>query len=135
MTNFEKLLDITFPVVERLMEEYGEFYPIATAIKNNDEIVPVATFYEEEYPKSAELLEKLKEVFIAKKKDYKALVICYNAKMIHPETGDKTDVIIFIAEDKENDLFYHFYYPYSIVNKAIDFGEPWKSEKGIEIFK
>jgi hypothetical protein len=135
MTNFEKLLDITFPVVERLMEEYGEFYPLATAIKNNNEIVPVATFYEEEYPKAAQLLEKLKEAFIAKKNDYKAFVICYNGKMIHPETRNKTDVIVFIAEDKVNDLFYHFYYPYSIVKKAINFGEPWKSEKVKEIFK
>ena len=134
MTNFERLLDITFPVVERLMEEYGEFYPIATAIKNDNEIVPVATYYEEEYPKAAELLEKLKEAFIAKKNDYKALVICFNGKMNHPDTGNKTDVIVFIAEDKENDLFYHFYYPYSITKKKIDFGEAWKSEKPKQIF-
>ena len=134
MTNLEKLLDITFPVVERLMEEYGEFYPLATAIKNNNEIVPVATFYEEDFPVAAQLLDKLKESFIGKKNDYKALVICFNGKMNHPDTGKKTDVIVFIAEDNENDLFYHFHYPYTIINKAIDFGEPWKSIKQKEIF-
>ena len=135
MTNFEKLLDITFPVVERLMEEYGEFYPIATAIKLDGDVVPVATFYGEEHPTAADLLEKLKDAFIAKKEDYRSLVICYNGNMIHPENRKKIDVIVFIAEDNDDKEYYHFYYPYKIHGNNITFDEPWKSEKLAEIFK
>ena len=135
MDEIEQLIHGTFPTVEKLMEEYGEFYPLANAIKNNGEMVPVGTYYGEEHPKAHELLEKLKEAFYAKKNDYKALVIFYNVEVINPETNLKNKAIAVLAEEKAEKISYTFFYPFSIKKKEMIFYEPWKSSKEIEIFR
>ena len=134
MDKIELLLNDTFPVIEKLMEEYGEFYPLASAVKNDNSIAPVATFYEDDYPKASDLLEKLKEAFLAKKDDYKALVIFYNVKVINPNTKIKTDAIAVLAEEKSEHISFTLFYPFTVKKNEMIFSEPWKSYKEREIF-
>ena len=38
MKDFEILLENTFPFIENMLTEHGEFYPLASAIDKNDKI-------------------------------------------------------------------------------------------------
>ncbi len=54
--NCEKLMNALLPVAERMLSQYGEFYPYDGYMKPNGEIVQVGAKDEDtDYPKSKDL--------------------------------------------------------------------------------
>jgi hypothetical protein len=135
MNDVERLLDNTFPLVEDLLKNYGEFFPIASAIKIDDTIAQVGTYDGNDKPLSNKVISDLKNAFKAKVKDYNAIAIFYDVKVVNPNTKLKTDAVAVFAETKNEDTAYVFYYAYSLTdNKQLIFSDSWKSKNGKEIF-
>ena len=91
----DRLIDETFPLVDRLLEKYGEFFPLAAAVLQDDSLASVATYDGDEKPKSdtviADLKEAIKKGFI--NGEYKAAVIFYDVYAVNPSTNIKSDAV------------------------------------------
>jgi hypothetical protein len=135
MNDIERLLDSTFPLVENLLTKYGEFFPLASAIKTDDTIAEVGTYFEEEKPLSDKVIAQLKKSFRAKKEDYKTIAIFYDVRVVNPNTNSKTDAVAVFVETKNEDTSYIFYYPYILkTDKQPAFSDSWKEKNNKEIF-
>lgn len=136
MDDFEKLLNTTFPFVEDLLKKYGEFFPLASAIDKNGKVVTVGTYDGNEHPVSEKVIADLKAALQngAKKGEYNASTIFYDAKVIDPNTNEKTDVVIVFAESKNDTTAYKFFYSYQLKDNVLTFGNSWKTTTEKEIF-
>ena len=65
MDDIEQLLNSTMPFVEKLLTKYGEFFPLASAIKVDGSIAQVGTYDEDEKPLSDKLITDFKTAFKA----------------------------------------------------------------------
>ena len=131
MNDIERLLDSTFPLVEDLLKDYGEFFPLASAIKTDETIAQVGTYDGDEKPLSNKVIADFKNAFKAKAKDYKTIAI----KVVNPNTNSKTDAVAVFVETKIEGTAYVFYYPYSLTNdKQLTFSDSWKNKNDKEIF-
>lgn len=135
MRDIERLLDSTLPFVEDLIRKYGEFFPLASAIKTDDAIAQVGTYSEEKKPLSAKVIAELKKSFRAKKEDYKTIAIFYDVRVVNPNTNLKTDAVVVFTETKNESTAYLFYYPYILkTGKQLTFSDSWKEKIDKEIF-
>ena len=134
MNDIKRLLNSTMPLVKELLEKYGEFYPLASAIKINDSIAQVGTNNGDEKPLSKNLILEIKKALKHKKDTYKTIAIFYDITTVDPDTNVKIDAIAVFVENKNNDFAFTFYYPYTLKNKKLIFLDPWKSEIEKEIF-
>ena len=132
MTEIQKILDVTFPFVETLLTDYGEFYPLASAVNNNDEVEQVVREEDEEndFPKSNTVIGELKKELHWNRNKFKAIAIFYDVSVKERQT----DAIAVFVEQKEEKLAYTFYYAYKMVEGKPMFSESWKVEKEMEIF-
>lgn len=135
MNDIERLLDSTFPLVDDLLKNYGEFFPLASAIKTDNTIAQVGTYFGDERPLSNKVITELKKSFRAKVEDYKTIAIFYDVKVVNPNTNLKTDAVAVFIETKIEDTAYVFYYPYTLTNdKQLSFSDSWKNKNDKEIF-
>ena len=135
MNDIERLLDSTFPFVEELLMEHGEFFPLASAVKTNDSIAQVGTYDGDEKPLSNTVIEDLKAAFRAKKDDYKTIAIFYDVRVVDPNTNQKTDAVAVFVETKIDITAYTVYYPYILTTDGeLSFSDAWKNASAKEIF-
>jgi len=131
------LIDGTFPLIDTLLEKYGEFFPLAAAILQNDRIASVATYDGDERPKSDTVIADLKEAIKVgfKNREYKAAVIFYDIYVTHPETNIKSDAVAIIYESAEENFGLKFFYPYKLSEKKeLTYDRGWYNEIPKEIF-
>jgi hypothetical protein len=135
MDDTEQLLNSTMPFVEELLTKYGEFFPLASAIKVDGSVAQVGTYDGDERPLSDKLITDFKTAFKAKRDKYRAVTIFYDVRVVNPDTEQKVDAIaVFVETEYENDAF-TFYFSYSLTpDKGIEFGNSWKNLKPKEIF-
>ena len=135
MSDVQRLLDNSFPFVEELLKNYGEFYPLASAIRADDSIAQIGTFDGNDNPLSEQVIAVLKKGLRAKKENYKSIIIYYDVRVINPFSGQKTDAVAAYFESKYDKTAYVFYYPYVLTKgRCIEFFKSWKEEAGKEIF-
>jgi len=136
MTDQERLIKSTLPFVEDLLKAYGEFFPLASAIKTNDSISQVGTHDGDDKPLSDKLILELKTAFKAQKNDYKTIAIFYDVRVVDPNTELKTDAVAIFTETKNENSGYTFYYPYVLTsdNRITFSPDHWKNTNDKEIF-
>ena len=135
MSDAQRLLDNNFSFVEELLKKYGEFYPLASAIRADDNIVQIGTFDGDEKPLSDKLIGDLKKGLRAKKENYKSIIIYYDVRVASPFSEQKTDAIAAYFESKYEKTAYVFYCPYLLTKeREIKFFKSWKEETAKEIF-
>ena len=133
MTDLERLIDNTFPLVEKLLIENGEFYPLASEINSKNEIVHLGTYDGDEQPLSDTIISNLKSAFKAKKEKYNIVSIFCDVSIINPNTNLKTDAISILVEDEKTAA--KIFYPYMLTkNLELSYSEPWSIECNQEIF-
>lgn len=132
MEEIQNILDKTLPFVESLLKDYGEFYPLASAINQNGEVEQVLLEEDEEndFPKSASVIGELKKELRWKRDRFKAIAIFYDVTV----KEEQTEAIAVFVEHKEEKQSFTFYYPYKVVEKEIIFSKSWKVENEMEIF-
>jgi len=132
MNEIQKILDVTFPLVETLLKDYGEFYPLASVV-NLDKTVEQITDFEGndiEFPGSVSVLKSLKNKLHSESEHFLAIAIFYDVRLKEKET----DAIAVFVEDKSENSAYTFYFPYKIEESEIIFEESWKTLQSKEIF-
>jgi hypothetical protein len=132
MIEIQNLLDKTLPFVTTLLKDYGEFYPLATAVNLHKEVEQVLLEEDEEndFPTSATVIGELKKAISWQKDEFIAIAIFYNVAL----KEEQTDAIAVFVELKEGNQAFTFYYPYKIIDREVVFSESWKAEKEMEIF-
>jgi hypothetical protein len=135
MNDIEQLLNSTIPLVEDLLKKYGEFFPLASAVKTDGSIVQVGTYDGDEKPLSDKLIADFKTAFKAKQDDYRTVMIFYDVRVVNPQSEQKVDAIAVFVETKYDNDAYTFYFSYSLTSdKELEFSNSWKSLKEKEIF-
>ncbi|HEV8506546.1 MAG TPA: hypothetical protein VGQ53_14140 [Chitinophagaceae bacterium] len=136
MSDIQRLIDITFPFVQKLLTEYGEFFPLASAVKCDDQIAQVGTYNNDERPLSDTLIADLKKGLKAKQGEYKCVAIFYDVRVIIPVTNLKSDAIAVFTEAQYENNGFIIYYPYELTKekKLIMKEGVWKEATNKEIF-
>lgn len=132
MTEIQKILDVTFPFVENLLTDYGEFYPLASAVNKNGEVEQVVREEDEEndFPKSNTVIGELKKELRWNRDEFIAIAIFYDVTIKEKHT----DAIAVYVESKLEKQAYTFYYAYKMIENKPEFSESWKVAQEIEIF-
>lgn len=132
MNDIQNILSITFSFVENLLEDYGEFYPLASVVKNDKTVDQFLTNDKDgnEFPKSKSVIERIKCELHLKQNDFIAFAIFYDVKL----KEKNTDAIAVYVEHKIESFAYTFYYPYKIIENKPKFNDSWKVIEQMEIF-
>lgn len=137
MKDFQRLLDATLPFIEDLLTQYGEFYPLASAINSQNEIVQVAAAPGEEFPTSDKVIAALKSglVHAARNGQYTCIALFYDVKVKNEKTGHPTDAIAVFAENNKDNTAFNFFYPYTKApDNTLTFAESFGNTIDKEIF-
>jgi hypothetical protein len=130
MKEIQNILDALLPFIENLLKEYGEFYPVATALNNDGELIHLDTFEGDDNPESENVIDYSKKELLSMRNSIQACCIFYDVHL-----GDEnTDAVAVLVESKTENLSFMFYQPYDIDQGKVVFGVPWKVEKAPEIF-
>lgn len=133
MDDIQNILDETFPLVERLLKEYGEFYPLSSAVNIEQKVEHVILEEDEENdnPKSNSVIAELKKELRWRKDEFLAIAIFYDVKLKERQT----DAIAVFVEHKIKMEAYTFYYPYKLIDKDLVFEKSWKVIEKMQIFE
>ena len=83
MNDIQNILDITFPFVEKLLKDYGEFYPLASVVNLKYEVEQLLLPEDEEndFPKSIGVIGEIKKELRWKRDECIAIAIFYDVKL------------------------------------------------------
>ncbi|HNR21206.1 MAG TPA: hypothetical protein PKN75_15075 [Bacteroidia bacterium] len=118
----------------RLIEQFGEFYPIAFGFSSNSEIIPVVTFFEE-FPQIDKYYSDLVSALNQSNNhhSFSEVIICSNVSVGQTENEDAINALEFkfdsLTEERKN-----LYMPYIIVNGKMQFQEGYYTEGTLEFF-
>lgn len=129
MNDIQNILDITFPFVEKLLKECGEFYPLASIVNLNYEVEQflLPEDKENDFPKSIGVIGEIKKGLRWERDEFIAIAIFYDVRL--KEKG--TDAVAVSVEHKLEEQAFTFYYPYKLIDNDLFFSESWKE---MEIF-
>ncbi len=118
----EKLKEVLIEQGKKFLEEFGEFFPFATAISFEGKIVPVGIYFGEDNPLSEEVLLQLETALKAGKdeKRYKMVGICTNVFVTPPGESDKIDAFELRIDGQEIERI-NIYVPYEVKEGHVDF--------------
>jgi hypothetical protein len=133
----EKLMNVVLPLAEKMLKEYGEFYPYGAYMKPSGEIVDVgADDPDNDHPKSKDLIYVLRSSFqeMARAKLCKAVAIIFDVAVDLPSTRQKSDAIQVCVEHVSG-YSAEVFFPYEIVNEEIVYGEAFAQQGKFVIFE
>ena len=133
----EKLMNEMLPVAEKMLRQYGEFYPYGGYMKPDGEIVHVgAKDPETDRPKSKDLIAILRNSFreLARDKQCKAVAIVFDVVVPVPKSNYKSDAIQ-VCVDHAGDYSAEVFFPYRIANNEVTLGETFAQEGKHEFFR
>lgn len=114
------LLDQCVQKALALIHEHGEFYPFGITLDAQGEYSLTQAKLDEEKPTSAQVTDKLLRGLIAEAGQgmYTTVAIVADVRLRQPGTGQFTDAIRVLMEDRERDPL-DFFLPYSRQGKQI----------------
>jgi len=133
----ERLMNEVLPLAERMLREYGEFYPYGGYMKPLGEIVHVgAKDNDTEHPSSKDLIYVLRDSFsaMARAGECKATAIVFDVRVEVPDTHKKSSAIQICLEHADG-YSAEVFFPYSLAEDGeIKYGSTFAQEGGYEIF-
>jgi hypothetical protein len=132
----ETLMNEMLPVAEKMLAQFGEFYPYGGYIKCDGEIVHVgAKEPGTDRPKSKDLIATLKSSFrnLARTDQCKATAIVYDVVVPLPDENRKSDAIQ-ICLDHANNYSAEIFLPYELIDGRVVYGAMFAQEGKYEVF-
>lgn len=132
----EKLMNSVLPLAERMLKEYGEFYPYGGYMKPNGEIVDVGAKEEDtDFPRSKDLLYVLRDSFsqLAETGKCKATAIVFDVRVNLPDEGRKGDAIQVCLEHVDG-YSAEVFFPYEVENGQLKCGKTFAQQGEHRIF-
>lgn len=132
VNNIQNILNTTFPLIEKLLKEYGEFYPLASFSRLDGSVEQLVDFEgnDADFPNSDAVITNLKNAFRYRKNELSAIAIFSDVWLNEKELDA---IVVFVEESEVNDAF-SLFYPYKLTNKELEFFEPWKQLEQKEIW-
>ena len=121
------LLNYSYKLVLKLLEEQGEFFPIGIYINQHGSLKQRLEFEADEFPLSDVLIRQIQDDFGRKLLlgEIIAYSIVYNASITNKKYKEPIDVAIAKFESKNADSPKACFLPYKIVNGVVQCFEPW----------
>src|SRR5882724_3173357 len=132
----EKLMNVMLPLAEKMLRQYGEFYPYGGYMKPDGTIVDVgANDPDTEHPKSKDLIYVLRSSFreMANTNQCKAAAIVFGVAVNLPKSNRKSDAIQVCVEHADG-YSAEVFFPYRISNNEIVYDETFAQAGKREIF-
>ena len=132
----EKLMNTLLPLAERMLRQYGEFYPYGGYMKPDGTIVDVgAEDTDTDRPKSGDLIYILRSSFreMARLSQCKVAAIIFDVAVKLPGTDRKSDAIE-VCVDHVDGYSAEVFFPYQIIKNEIVYDETFAQEGRREIF-
>lgn len=132
----EILMNAVLPVAERMLKQYGEFYPYGGCMMLDGSITHIgATDSDTDRPKSKDLLFILKDSFreMASRRECKAVAIVSNVSIQLPSLGEKSDAIQVNVEHADG-YTVEVFFPYRLANAELTYGETLVQQGKHEVF-
>ncbi|HFQ5352222.1 TPA: hypothetical protein ACGUPP_004416 [Vibrio vulnificus] len=119
----QHLFDSVLPFAEKMLAEYGEFYPYGAAMTLTGDVVDVSVFEGNEYPPSSEIIDLLNSAFLkaTANREYRTTAVVYDVRIMLP-SGQLSDAIA-VNLDHISGYSIVVYLPYKKLNQAIEYGE------------
>jgi hypothetical protein len=132
----EHLMNALLPLAEKMLKEYGEFYPYGGYMRADGTIVDVgAAEPQTERPQSRELVKILRESFqkMAGTNACKAVAVIFDVTLPLADSDHKRDAIQ-ICLDHVDGYSADVFLPYEIVESEIIYGRIFAQEGRHQIF-
>jgi hypothetical protein len=132
----ETLMNAMLPLAERILKQYGEFYPYGGYMKPDGTIVDVgAADPDTDHPKSKDLLYVLRSSFqeMARSNRFKAVAIVFDVTVTLPNSDRKSDAIQVCIEHSDHysvDVFF----PYRLIDDELIYEDTFAQQGNFEIF-
>ncbi|NIV40810.1 MAG: hypothetical protein GWN11_04140 [Candidatus Dadabacteria bacterium] len=133
----EELMNTYLPFAKQMREKDGEFIPYGAAITQDNQIIAISDYDENDMPPvSEDRIELLRDVCRKTAADgrFKASAIFYDVIVIPPGSFEKTDAIA-VELDHEESYSVIVFFPYKIVNSIVEFGDIYAEPGNNDIFK
>jgi hypothetical protein len=134
--DLDALLNDLLPFAERMLAEYGEFYPFGSSITSDGQHISVGAKASSDHPKSQELIDMMTNEFRsqASKAKIRAAGICFDVRVVPPGQVDKTDAIQLALERKGGDAV-NVFVPYAqLPDGEFTYGELFACERTPTLF-
>jgi hypothetical protein len=132
----EKLMNSIFPLAERMLRQYGEFYPYGGYMKPDGTIVDVgAADPDTDHPKSRDLIHVLRSSFqeMARANQCRAVALVFEVSVPIPGSTRKSDAIQVCLEHADG-YSVEVFFPYQIIDDEVVYGESLAQQGKHEIF-
>jgi hypothetical protein len=133
----ETLMNAILPLAERMLIEYGEFYPFGGYMKADGAIVHVgAADSDTDRPKSKDMIYVLWSSFqeMARTSQCKAAAIVLDVAVTLPNSNRESDAIQVCVEHADG-YSAEIFFPYEIVDKRLVYDQTFAQPGKREIFE
>ena len=129
------LLDAAVPFAEKMLAQYGEFFPYGGALNAKSEYSEIGAYDGNEHPASKDVIDLLKRGFVqgAKSGKYRATALIYDVKVRLPNSQDKSDAIAVALDHKDN-YSVVVYLPYKLKDGKLVYGQTYAEKGKADIF-
>lgn len=132
----EKLMNSVLPVAQKMLRDFGEFYPYGGYMELEGAIVHVGVKDPDtDHPESKYMIDALRSTFqkSARAKKCRAIAIVCDVALRSPKSVQKRDAIQVSLEHMKG-YAVEVFFPYQIVNKKVIYGEVFAQQRKSEIF-
>ena len=132
----EALINAILPLAEKMLRQYGEFYPYGAYMKPDGAIVEVgATDPVTDRPKSEDLIYILRSSLqdLAQRSQCKAVAMVFDVIVTLPNSHCKSDAIQVCVEHSEH-YSAEVFFPYSLIENEVVYGETFDQRCKAEVF-
>jgi hypothetical protein len=132
----EQLMNSLLPLAEKMLRDYGEFYPYGGYMRSDGTIVDVgASELHTDRPQSKELVKMLQDSFrqMARDDKCKAVAIVFDVVVQLPNSDRKGNAIQ-VCLDHVDEYSAEVFLPYEVLNHEIIYGRVFAQAGKCQIF-
>jgi hypothetical protein len=131
----QALMNSVLPFAKQMLTTHGEFIPFGGAMRPDGQLVSIAGYDGNEHPRSVDRITLLKGGLAAgaRKGEYKATAICYDARVNLPSTNEKSDAIAVSLNHRDN-YSVLVLFPYKIDGGRLILGTAFAHQGEADIF-
>jgi hypothetical protein len=132
----EALMNALLPLAEKMLRQYGEFYPFGGYMKPDGTIVEVgASDPDTDHPKSKDLICVLRRSLrdLAERKQCKTVAMVFNVTVGLPTSDRKSDAIQ-VSIDHAEGYSAEVFFPYQLIENKMMYGETFAQHGKADMF-
>ncbi len=129
-------MNAMLPLAEKMLRQYGEFYPYGGYMKADGAIVEVgATVPDTDRPKSKDLIYILRNSLqdAAQRNECKVVAMVFDVTVTLPNSNRKSDAIQ-VSVEHSNHYSVEVFFPYQLIENDLVYGETFAQSGKIEVF-